>query len=52
VDLADFAEWAACFTGPQGPPIPSACRVFDFNADGDVDLRDYAGFQKSRTPSN
>ena len=42
VDLADFANWEACATGPA-PPIKgdATCLAFDFNADGDVDLADF-----------
>ena len=52
VDLADFAGMAGCFTGPCGaPPCNPAmyadpcCLNADFDADGDVDLHDYALFQ-------
>jgi hypothetical protein len=33
-------------TGPDaGPATPEECEVFYFNADDDVDLGDFAGFQ-------
>ncbi len=45
VDLLDFGGWGECVTGPGGGPLASGCESFDFSADGDVDLVDYAGFQ-------
>lgn len=44
VDLADFAAWNACMTGPDGGLPAGACAAFDFDADGDVDLADFAAF--------
>jgi hypothetical protein len=52
VDAADFAGWSGCETGPiyelDDPPYKSIapCNALDFDADGDVDLRDLAGFQR------
>jgi parallel beta-helix repeat protein len=47
VNLADFANWVNCFTGPgpEGAPYAKRCEHFDFEFDGDVDLQDFAGFQ-------
>jgi len=45
VDLADFSSWQACMTGPHSGPYEPGCEVFDFNADGDVDLLDFDAFQ-------
>ena len=46
-DLADFAAWESCLTGPVGDiPYPHPCNAFDFDADFDVDLLDFAGFQR------
>ena len=46
VDLADYAHFPECMTGPDaGPATPEECEVFYFNADDDVDLGDFAGFQ-------
>jgi len=47
VELMDFAAWDACMTGPDGGPFDAGCEAFDFDADaiGDIDLRDFAGFQ-------
>ncbi len=49
VDLADFARFQACFSGPNVPAAPGCA---DVNADGppwgsdnDVDLSDFAAFQ-------
>jgi hypothetical protein len=46
VDLTDFANWSACMTGPQSGPFDPGCEAFDFNADGVVDLLDFATFQR------
>lgn len=45
VDLFDFQQWPDCMTGAEITIYPSGCQAFDFNADFDVDLRDYAEFQ-------
>ena len=45
VDLTDFAQWAACMTGPDNGPYLESCEAFDFNADNDVDVHDFSGFQ-------
>ncbi len=47
VELMDFAAWDACMTGPDGGPFDAGCEAFDFDADaiGDIDLKDFAGFQ-------
>ena len=47
VNLADFDQFPGCLTGPDhGPPL-SGCEIFDFDADEDVDLADFAGFQQA-----
>ena len=40
VSLKDFTFWAECMDGRCD------CRAFDFDADGTIDLRDFAGFQQ------
>ena len=46
VDVADFAQFQACFNGPdQPPPGPAWCPRCDGDADGDVDVNDFAAFQ-------
>ncbi|UCG17242.1 MAG: SUMF1/EgtB/PvdO family nonheme iron enzyme, partial [Phycisphaerales bacterium] len=45
VDLADYAEFPGCMAGPGGG-INTGCEAFDFDMDNDVDLRDFAGFQR------
>lgn len=45
VDLTDFADWSACTTGPGNGRADSGCEAFDFEADADVDLKDFAGVQ-------
>jgi len=54
--MADFANWSLCATAPgadasgfdggQGPPYTPPCAAFDFDADGDVDLKDFYGLQR------
>ena len=48
VDLPDFAEFALCFTGPDGG-IPPGCDAVDFDCDNAVDLGDFALFQGAFT---
>lgn len=48
VDLADFADFGACMSGPEVPADP-ACSLGDFDCDGDVDLGDFALFQQQFT---
>ena len=53
IDLGDFGEFQACFTGAVGPVDPPAfsaapamrCGVYDFDDDGDVDSDDFGLFQ-------
>ena len=47
VDLADFAAWQDCMTGPAPASLPTACNAFDFDGDENVDLYDAAGFQNT-----
>ncbi|HNQ23399.1 MAG TPA: FG-GAP-like repeat-containing protein [Phycisphaerae bacterium] len=47
VNRDDFVPFAGCLTGPASAWTDPACRCFDFDADGDVDLGDYATFQRS-----
>lgn len=47
VDLADFAEFPDCLTGPGGGYANPDCQAFDTNLDGDVDLHDFDGFQRA-----
>ncbi|MCP4589497.1 MAG: hypothetical protein GY842_02005 [bacterium] len=57
VDNADYWYFRDCFEGPGITPIPStgpgcknACLdVFDADDDGDIDLADYAAFQRNRS---
>jgi len=43
VDLDDFALWSQCAFGPGEPGL---CSSMDADGDGDVDVRDFAGFQR------
>jgi hypothetical protein len=48
VDLADYAQWSACMTGPQLPGsswYDEGCQWFDFDFDYDVDVDDFAEMQ-------
>jgi hypothetical protein len=53
LDLADYASFAECLSGPDvapdpvSPPPDSAdcLKDFDFDADDDVDAEDFAAFQ-------
>jgi hypothetical protein len=49
VDLDDYPLWGDCMTGPHTEWLEPGCQVFDFNGDGDVDLRDFAAFQRAFT---
>jgi predicted outer membrane repeat protein len=42
IDLDDYENWTACFTGPDAGPYPAGCEAFDFDFDADVDLADFA----------
>ncbi len=44
VDFADFTQLSDCLTGP-GAALGPACDCFDFDADTDNDLLDFAEFQ-------
>jgi len=51
VDLADFAHFPDCMTGPDaGPPDPG-CEAFCLDPDADVDLDDFGVFQVNFTGS-
>ena len=43
VDLADFAQFEICFTGPGGTLVPG-CEPGDFDLDNDADCDDWAQF--------
>lgn len=53
VGVSDFEALTGCMAGPDAPPV-AICphtpqdyvNVFDSSADGDVDLRDFAAFQR------
>ena len=51
VNLDDFASWAMCMIEPADGPYAHGCETFDFDGDGTVTLRDFAGFQTSLGPS-
>jgi len=45
INLFDSVLFADCFNGPDGGSVDSACDGGNFDADLDIDLRDFAGFQ-------
>jgi plastocyanin len=52
VDLEDYAQLADCLGGPDQTIPPTGCPALEFNRvemddDGDVDLRDFAAFQRA-----
>ena len=49
LDMFDFSQFAACFTGPDGNPIDAPCAPADFNNDRHVDLTDYTAFHNTMT---
>lgn len=52
VTIQDYSCLAACVSGPNGGVLPSPCDgcvpccLYDFDLDGNVDLCDFAEFQK------
>lgn len=46
LDLADFAHWTDCMTGPVAGPPTAPCRTFDLNHDAHVDTADFARLQR------
>lgn len=55
VDLLDYQQFASCVSGPDVPYEPGICQLADIepaaHPDGDVDLRDFAAFQRYYTGS-
>ncbi|MBI4717170.1 MAG: hypothetical protein HY763_05150 [Planctomycetes bacterium] len=51
VDAADYAVMYSCATGPGGT-VSNACRRFDVNSDGHVDLKDFSTFTRQFTGSH
>ncbi|MFH1107773.1 MAG: Ser-Thr-rich GPI-anchored membrane family protein [Planctomycetota bacterium] len=52
IGLADHKKFAECLTGPSTPGVGVSwpecwCRLFDWEWNGSVDLRDFAAFQAS-----
>lgn len=47
VDLADYAVFQGCFTGPGGGPVDGECMAGDSDLDGDIDLIDFGAFQRA-----
>ena len=51
VSLTDFDLFASCLSGPGGQEPDGACRIFDVDGNGRVDLSDFAEIQASFTGS-
>ncbi|MGB2984886.1 MAG: hypothetical protein WBE26_03305 [Phycisphaerae bacterium] len=51
VDLADYAVFYDCITGPNGGPIEPECECADLDVDNDVDLADFGLFENGFTGS-
>jgi len=49
VDSLDFFQWRMCSADLRDEPYPAGCESLDFDFDGDVDLRDFAGLQVAWT---
>jgi len=49
VDLLDFAAFSLCLSGPEAGSAPDACRCYDVDRLGTVDLRDFAAAQNAFT---
>jgi hypothetical protein len=49
VDLDDYTPFPNCLSGPGDLFGTAECGCFDLNADGDVDLLDFAAFQTAST---
>lgn len=52
VDLADYAFFAGCVSGPVATPTQTGWQQADLNNDGHVDLKDFLIFQKAFNGSN
>ncbi|MBI4716835.1 MAG: right-handed parallel beta-helix repeat-containing protein [Planctomycetes bacterium] len=47
VSSSDFVDLRACFTGIGPAALTPCCRIFDLEADSDIDLHDAAAFQNA-----
>lgn len=45
VGRGDIRSFVHCADGPGSPLAPAECVCSDFDGDGDIDLRDFAGLQ-------
>jgi hypothetical protein len=52
VDLFDYGKLLPCLMGPGTIPVAQDCGIFDAEADDDVDLADFALFQRLFTGSD
>ena len=46
-DLSDFRHFPFCMFGPDVHSLGPGCEAFDFDANSDIDLLDFAGFQRT-----
>ena len=49
INLADFAQFRLCLSGPGGGYVNAGCACGDVDVDGDVDFDDFAAFQDAYT---
>ncbi len=49
ITIADFSAWSGCASDPARAPCVGECCVYDFSADGAINLRDFAAFQNAIT---
>ena len=45
VDLVDYGQFEACFTGPDGGPADPGCERVDMDGDTDIDCTDWSQFE-------
>lgn len=49
IDLADFSQFAGCYSGQFVPATPECADMHDADGDGDIDLLDFQGIQLNFT---
>src|SRR5262245_7903416 len=52
VDFDDFAVLAVCQLGPDVPALGACRELFDFDFESDVDMVDFASFQRCFSGQN
>lgn len=49
ISMYEYTRFAACLSGPETGPVGGPCVNHDADQDGDVDLADFAAFQRAFT---